>query len=79
MKEFEFGRELVVFQTVGQLRELLKNYSDHEPVTICGTPGIFYLDENTNSILLETMDSGGYEALPDVHSTATMGQEYMDF
>lgn len=78
MKEFEFGRELVVFQTVGQLRELLKNYSDHEPVTICGTPGIFYYDENTDSVLLETMDSGGYEVV-DEYMEAAGGQEYMDF
>ena len=78
MKEFEFGRELVVFQTVGQLRELLKNHSDHTPVTICGAPGIFYSDENTNSILLETMDSGGYEAIGE-RMDATGGQEYMDF
>lgn len=41
MDELEFGRELTVFQTVGQLIELLKNYPDRTPVTVCGTPGLF--------------------------------------
>lgn len=78
MEDMEFGRELIVFQTVGQLRELLKNYSDHTPVTVCGAPGILYQDENTNTILLETMDSGDYEVLGELLD-ATAGQEYMDF
>ena len=78
MKEIEFGRELTVFQTVGQLRELLKNYPDRTPVTVCGTPGLFYEDECTQSLLLETMDSSGYEAISE-RMEATGGQEYMDF
>ena len=78
MKEIEFGRVLTVFQTVGQLSELLKNYPDCTPVTVCGTPGIFYQDESTHNILLETMDSSGYEVISE-RMEATGGQEYMDF
>ena len=78
MKEIEFGREFTVFQTVGQLRELLKNYPDRTPVTICGTPGLFYNDECTQSLFLETMDSSGYEVISE-RMEATGGQEYMDF
>ena len=78
MKEIKFGRELTVFQTVGQLRELLKNYPDHTPVTVCGIPGLFYEDECTQSLLLETMDSGGYDIIAERMET-TGGQEYMDF
>ena len=78
MDNLEFGRELTVFQTVGELRRLLKTYSDNTPLAICGTPGIQYPDENTNTILLETMDSGGYEVLGELMD-ATAGQEYMDF
>ena len=78
MENLEFGRALTVFQTVGQLRELLKNYPDRTPVTICGTPGLFYEDEYTQSLLLETMDSSGYEIISE-RMEATGGQEYMDF
>jgi hypothetical protein len=78
MEELEFGKALTVFHSVGQLRELLKNYPDRTPVTICGAPGLFYEDENTHSLLLETMDSGGYEAISE-RMEATGDQEYMDF
>ena len=78
MENLEFGRALTVFQTVGQLRELLKNYPDRTPVTVCGTPGLFYEDECTQSLLLETMDSSGYEVISE-RMEATGGLEYMDY
>ena len=78
MDELEFERELAVFQTVGQLRELLKNYPDRTPMTVCGMPGLFYEDECTQSLLLETMDGSGYEVISE-RMEATGGQEYMDF
>ena len=78
MNELVFGRTLMVFQTVRQLRELLKNYPERTPVTVCGTPGLFYQDESTQSLLLETMDSSGYEVISE-RMEATGGQEYMDF
>lgn len=78
MEELEFGNELIVFQNVGQLKELLKNYSDSTPVMICGTPGIFYTDEETDSILLETVDCGAYDIIAE-RMEITSSQEYMDF
>jgi hypothetical protein len=78
MEELEFGKALTVFHNVGQLMELLKNYPDRTPVTVCGTPGLFYKDECTQSLLLETMDSSGYEAISE-RMEATGDQEYMDF
>ena len=42
MEELEFGKALTVFHNVGQLMELLKNYPNRTPVTICGAPGLFY-------------------------------------
>ena len=79
MDDFEFGKPTLSFMTVGGLRELLKNYPDGTPITVCGTPGLFYPNDEQQCILLETMDCSGYEALSDVHSATTVGQEYMDF
>ena len=79
MEEVEFGEHITAFTTVGILRELLKNYPDETPITVCGTPGLFYPDNKQQYILLETMDCSGYEALSDIHSAATASQEYMDF
>ena len=79
MNDFEFEKTIPFFTTVGILRALLKNYSDDTPITVCGTPGLFYADDEQKCILLETMDCGGYEVLSDLHSAATVGQEYMDF
>ena len=79
MDDFEFGKPILSFMTVGALRELLKNYPDRTPITVCGTPGLFYPDEKQQYILLETMDCGEYDAVSDLHSSATIGQEYMDF
>ena len=79
MEEFEFGEHIPSFTTVGILRELLKNYPDKTPITVCGTPGLFYPDNKQQYILLETMDCSGYEALANIEPPATEGQEYMDF
>ena len=79
MNDFNFDEQIPFFMTVGVLRELLKNYPDGTPITVCGTPGLFYPNDEQQSILLETMDCSGYEALSDVHSATTVGQEYMDF
>ena len=79
MDDFEFGKPILSFMTVGRLRELLKNYPDCTPITVCGTPGLFYPADKQQHILLETMDCGEYDVLSDLHSTATGGQEYMDF
>lgn len=79
MEEFAFDEQIPFFMTVGGLRELLKNYPDSTPITVCGTPGLFYPNDEQQSILLETMDCSRYEALSDVYSVATAGQEYMDF
>ena len=78
MTDFEFYNTIPRFTTVGTLRALLKNYPDDTPVTVCGTPGLFYLNNEQQYILLETMDSSGYEALADTEPTI-VEQEYMDF
>lgn len=41
MDDFEFGKPILSFMTVGTLRELLKNYPDRTPITVCGTPDCF--------------------------------------
>lgn len=64
--------------TVGRLRELLKNYSNRTPITVCGTLGLFYPDDNQQHFLLETMDCVEYDVLSDLHSSATVGLDYMD-
>lgn len=78
MDNFEFGRPILSFMTVGVLRDLLKEYSDSTPITVCGAPGIFLLDNENQYILLETMDSGGYEVIEEMMDV-TRGEEYMDF
>lgn len=43
MNEFEIREEDVsVVHTVGNLRELLKDYDDNMPLYVCGLPGLFY-------------------------------------
>lgn len=79
MEEYESGEHIPSFTTVGILRELLKNYPDDTPITVCGTPGLFYPNEEQRYIMLETLDCSGYEALANIEQPATMGQEYMDF
>ena len=79
MNDFDFEEVIPFFTTVGTLRALLKNYSDDTPITICGTPGLFYADEERKNILLETMDNSGYEAIAIIEPPATVNQEYMDF
>lgn len=78
MSNFEFEETIPFFTTVGALRALLKNYSDDTHITVCGTPGLFYADEEQKCILLETMDSGGYEVIDELMDAAR-GPEYMDF
>lgn len=79
MDDFEFGKPTLSFVTVGGLRELLKNYPDDTPITVCGTPGLFYPDNKQQDILLETMDWDGYDVQSDIEPPASVGQEYMDF
>lgn len=79
MDDFELEETIPFFTTVGALRELLKKYSDDTLITICGTPGLFYADEERKSILLETMDNCGYEAITNIEPSAFVSQEYMDF
>lgn len=42
MDDLDFGKHIPSFTTVGKLRELLKYYPDDTPITVCGTPGLFY-------------------------------------
>jgi len=44
MNDFEFDDLIPSFTTVGTLRALLKNYPDDTSVAVCGTPGLFYLN-----------------------------------
>ena len=78
MNDFEFDNAIPTFKTVGALRVLLNNYPDDTPVTVCGTPGLFYLNNEQQYIMLETMDSSRFEALEDIEPTI-VEQEYMDF
>lgn len=79
MKEYEveFGEEHAVFFTVGMLRELMKNYPDRTPLTVCGTPGSFRPDEDGYGILLETLDC--CDPLELIAEDTTDRQEYIDF
>ena len=78
MDDFEFGKPILFFMTVGVLRELLKDYSDNTSISVCGAPGVFFPDNEQRYILLDTMDSGGYEVIGEMMDAAG-GQEYMDF
>lgn len=81
MDDLEFGKHILSFTTVGKLRELLKYYSDDTTITVCGTPGVFYPNNEQQHITLETADYywDGYDILSDIESPAMVGQEYMDF
>lgn len=76
-EKLEFWEEHAVFFTVGMLRELLKKYPDDTPLNVCGTPGSFREDADSQSILLETLDC--YDPLELMAEAATGMQEYMDF
>lgn len=78
MDDFEFGKPILSFMTVGVLRGLLRDYPDDTPITVCGAPGVFFPDNEQRCVLLETMDSGGYEVIGEMMDAA-VGQEYMDF
>lgn len=87
MNDFEFDVEyedaIPSFATVGGLRELLKNYPDNTPISICGLSGLFYPHREQQRILLETQDSSGYESLHEIMMDSevfnTDGEGYMDF
>lgn len=67
MNEFEFREEDVsVVHTVGNLRELLKDYDDNMPLYVCGLPGLFYPRVNNQYITLETQDSSGYQVIEEL-------------
>lgn len=65
MKCYSNEERIPTFATVGALRDLLKDYPDDTPITICGIPGLFYGNEEKDSVLLETMDSSGYEIMDE--------------
>ena len=79
MNNFEFDNAIPSFTTVGTLRALLKNYPDDTPVTVCGTPGLFYPNNEQHYILLETAEWDGDDILSDIDLPATVAQENMDF
>ncbi len=78
MDDFEFGKPFLSFMTVGDLRELLKEYSDNTPITVDGAPGVFSTDNEQQLIVLESMNSGAYEVMAERMDVAS-GEEYMDF
>ena len=86
MDEFEFREEdIAVVRTVGNLRELLKDYDDNMPLYVCGLPGLFYPQANNQCISLETQDSSGYQVIEELmiedlyYEEAADGEEHMDF
>ena len=86
MNEFEIREEDVsVVHTVGNLRELLKDYDDNMPLYVCGLPGLFYPRVNNQFITLETQDSSGYQVIEELmiedlyYEEAADGEEHMDF
>ena len=83
MEVFEFSEEDVpVFHTVGELRELLKDYADDMQMYVCGVPGLFFPREGKQCILLETQNSSGYEVISELaigEMWDAIGPEYMDF
>ena len=86
MEEFEFREEDVsVVHTVGNLRELLKDYDDNMPLYVCGLPGLFYPRVSQQCIALETQDSSGYQVIEELmiedlyYSDVADGEGNMDF
>ena len=86
MDEFEFREEDVsVVQTVGNLRELLKDYDDNMPLYVCGLPGLFYHRKSKQCIALETQDSSGYQVIEELmisdlyYMDIADGEEHMNF
>ena len=86
MEEFEFREEDVsVVHTVGNLRELLKDYDDNMPLYVCGLPGLFYPRVSEQCIALETQDSSGYQVIEELmiedlyYTDVADGEEHMDF
>ena len=86
MEEFEFREEdVAVVHTVGNLRELLKDYDDDMPLYVCGLPGLFYPREYSQCITLETQDDSGYQMIEELmiadlyYSDVADGEGHMDF
>ena len=86
MDEFEFREEdVAVVRTVGNLRELLKDYDDNMPLYVCGLPGLFYHHVNMQCITLETQDSDGYQYVEEhmmddfYYADVTEDEVHMDF
>ena len=86
MDEFEFREEDVsVVRTVGNLRELLKDYDDNMPLYVCGLPGLFYHRKSEQCIALETQDSSGYQVIEELmiedlyDEEVTEGEAYLNF
>ena len=79
MYEFEDLNVISCFMTVGALRELLKNYPDETPINVCGTHGLFCPNNEHHYILLETLDNGEWDDMPEIDLPSNAWQEYMDF
>ena len=86
MDAFEFREEdVAVVNTVGSLRELLKDYDENMPLYVCGLPGLFYHQKCKQCIALETQDSSGYQVMEELmvedlyDEDVTEGEAYMDF
>lgn len=65
MNRYTTEEKIPTFETVGALRNLLKNYPDDATITICGISGLFFGSKEKDSVLLETMDSSGYEIMDE--------------
>ena len=82
MKEYFYDLEVLPrFNTVGMLRELLKNYPENTPLTINNMPGLFIEDETFQGIELSCVGGfdDGSEMVWDIENPAMVAQEYMDF
>lgn len=65
------------FVNVGMLKELIRDYPDGTPITVCGIGGLFFFDEERGRIHLETNDTDGYQIAEEV--LELWDEVYMDF
>jgi len=86
--EFDLKEVVPVFETVGELKKLLKDYPDDMHLHICGVPGLFCWNKLEDCVLLEVQDSSGWETIEWLldryletkdMAQQNMGLEYMDF
>ena len=86
--EFDLNEVIPVFETVGELKTLLKDYPNDMPLHICGVPGLFCWNKLEDCVLLEVQDSSGWETIEclldgyleaEYMEQQNMGVEYMDF